>query len=190
MNINSRGITLNYRKDGDDFSGNQARATAKRFSLLKNFNDAENDYLYMDSITLEDKDRPQLTQVLMNPRDILATILLAFGVAISVGNLLGTYSKDVHVPLQLSSLFLGFRSGIASLLQVITGYKVSYLNRRGLVDDPNVKIYAGIYSLSVSWLGLRACEIYPSWLISFDTIFPWFATIIFVLAAVTPAVTL
>ena len=163
---------------------------AKLHTFPNSFDEVETDYLYMDSKTLNDNDRPQLWKELNNPRDILALLLLSVGFVISYCNFEGIYAKDIYTPLQVVSICLGFLSGIASLLQVITGYKISYLNRRGVADDPSVNIYAGLYSLSVSWLALRACEVCPSWLTMFDTTIPWLASFIFVMAAFTPAVTL
>lgn len=155
------------------------------------------DYLVVDSLHLPDDERPSLLTVLNNPRDILALILITVAAGVSVCNILGRYSS-IYSTLEFASVILGLLSGLAGLLQAATGYKINRptdssiggKRRRGLADDANVNIYAGIYTLTVSWLALRTSTFCPEWVISLDSFLPRLAIGVFLLAAMVPAVTL
>lgn len=153
-------------------------------------NECAEHFLVTDSLHLQAEDRPSVVQALQNPRDYLAISLLFVGSAMSICNILGKYDDEIYLPLESCAISLGILSGFAAFLQVMFGYKVSALNRRGLADDPKVNIYGGIYSLAVSWLALRASNVCPIWLSAFDWIIPQITTLIFFLSAVTPAMTL
>jgi hypothetical protein len=154
------------------------------------------DYLVFDSLHLADKDRPSLPDVLNNPRDILTLTLIAVAAAVSVCNIVGNYSSLYSI-LEMISVILGLLSGLAGLLQAATGYKINHPShfgsgkrRRGLADDANVNVYAGLYALTVSWLALRTISFCPSWLMSSDSFLPVIAIGVFVLAVLAPAITL
>jgi hypothetical protein len=155
---------------------------------------ATEDYLVFDSLHLPDSQRPSLLNSLNNPRDILALTLMSVATGISICNILGLYSS-IYSNLEKVSVILGFLSGLAGLLQAATGYKVnrpsgSCIRRRGLADDANVNIYAGVYALTVSWLALRTSSFCPEWLIALDFILPRVAMGVFFLAVMVPAITL
>ena len=148
-------------------------------------------YLVNDSLDLEN--RPSVWDTLNNPRDLLALSLVAVGSIVSVCNVFGIYSKNVYLPLEYASIGIGLASTFATLLQVMLGYNIVLeTNRRGLVNDLYVNIYAACYSLAVSWLALRASNItVPGIHIqSYDGILPWIMATIFLLSGVTPALTL
>lgn len=160
------------------------------------FPEGKKDYLVFDSLHLDDADRPSLLEVLSNPRDILALTLIAVAAGISVCNVLGNYST-IYLLLEKLSVLLGVLSGLAGLLQVATGYKISRPSdfndgrrRRGLADDSTVNMYASAYALTVSWLAFRASSFCPNWLISLDSILPLMAIGVFFLAVAVPVVTL
>jgi hypothetical protein len=91
---------------------------------------------------------------------------------------------------------LGFLSGFAGLWQAATGYQITRpwlegkQRRRGLSDDTCVNVYAGLYAVTVSWLSYRTGTFCPEWMVSLDGILPWMAMAVFVLAVLTPTVTL
>lgn len=163
------------------------------------------DYLVVDSLQLADEERPSLIETLNNPRDALALTLISVAACVSICNVLGNYSP-IYFDLERISIGLGFLSGIAGLLQAATGYQITrpwlmmesvngkqdqpQQRRRGLADDTNVNIYAGVYALTVSWLALRASNFCPERLLPLDGVIPWTAIAVFFLAVITPAVTL
>jgi len=151
----------------------------------------ENDYLVLDSLQLPDEDRPSLVEALKNPRDLLALLLIVpVAGSVSVCNLFGIYDTGLYTDLVVASVGLGFLSGLASLLQVVAGYKVTNHSRRFLANDSAVNGYAGLYALAVSWLALRASNICPEWLPSSDGVLPWACLGVFGLSAIVPAITI
>ena len=166
----------------------------KNFSL-KAKNDEisgfDSNYLVNDSLDLEN--RPTVWDTLNNPRDLLALGLVGVGLIVSVCNVFGIYSKNVYLPLEYVSIGIGLASTFATFLQIVTGYNVvPETDRRGLVNDLYLNIYAACYSLAVSWLALRTSNItVPGIHIqSYDGILPWIMATIFLLSGVTPALTL
>ena len=87
-----------------------------------------------DSKGLPDAHRPSVAEALSNPRDGLALVLLANGLAISALNLCGEYSEP-YLALEVSASSLGFLSGAAALAQLATGYMIRPHRRRGIADD-------------------------------------------------------
>lgn len=170
-------------------------AINRQISLGANKNDIialvdDGDYLVTDSVQVRDEDRPTLLETLNNPIDILALLLIVpIAGSVSICNLFGFYT-DVYTNLEIASVGLGIVSGLATFLQIATGYKITNHSRRLLVNDSNVNIYAGTYALATSWLALRASNACPGWLISMDVILPWVCIFVFLLAAVIPAITL
>lgn len=158
--------------------------------LSSTFESKENDYLVTDSLDLSDDERPSLWDTLGNPRDILAITLLIVGIMVSVSNVFGIYSKDVYLPLESISIVWGMMSGIASFIQVATGYNVKYSGRRGLAEDLYINRYSGFYAIAVSWLALRASDVCIEPITRLDVIVPWVSTLISALAGILPAVTL
>ena len=154
------------------------------------------DFLVTDSLHLPDDERPSLLETLQNPRDALAMMLLLVASGVAFCNIGGNYAPNVYSNLERASIVLGFLSGFAGFWQAATGYLISrpwidsLPRRRGLSDDTNVNIYAGLYALTVSWLSLRTSTFCPHWLIPLDGLLPWMAIAVFVLAVLTPAVTL
>ena len=57
---------------------------------------------------------------------------------------------------------------MAAVLQLATDYNISPNQRRGIIDDATVNLFAGGYSLAVSWLALRASTACPPGLSDYD----------------------
>ena len=148
-----------------------------------------NDYLITDSTFLPSSSRPSLLQALSDPRDILATITVAIGVAISFFNVKGNYDLE-YEHLEIVAISLGFLSSFAYIVQIVTGYRISPNIRRGVVDEATVNLYAAAYTACVSWLALRTCDLCPSWLYSLDGVLPLLSVIVFLLSVVAPYFTL
>jgi len=152
---------------------------------------ANNNYLVTDSLDLSDDERPGLWETVRNPRDGLALVLTVVGLAVSACNAQGIYNAQIYQPLQMTSIGLGFLSGVATFGQVAWGYRVDVTsNRRWLANDAYVNIYAGIYAMTVSWLAWRASVFCPPALQELDSLVPWLAATAFVLSALVPAITL
>jgi hypothetical protein len=157
------------------------------------------DYLVIDSLHVLDEDRPSLIETLKNPRDGLALLLLVpIAGTVSLCNIFGIYTEQLYTNLEIASIELGLLSGFVTFLQIATGYKIRKYSldidgtncRRGLAEDSNVNLYAGTYSITVSWLALRESNACPNWLESMDYVLPWISLSVFFLAALIPAITL
>jgi hypothetical protein len=160
------------------------------------------DYLVTDSYDLLPSERPSLLEAMSNPRDILATILSIVGTIISCLNILGQYDDSgttstitttsfLHYQqYQQLAIGLGFVSSIASILQIVTNYKISYNIRRGIVDDAAVNLYAALYTLAVSWLALRTSSFCPSFFYQMDTICAFGSITVFLYSFFSPLITL
>ncbi len=118
------------------------------------------DYLITDSIDLPDEERPTLLEALSNPREVLASTVIAIGTAISFFNIVGIYD-ETYLFLESCAISLGLLSSIAHLLQIKSGYFISQNIRRGIVDDAAINLYAAVYSAAVCWLALRTSQICP-----------------------------
>ena len=153
--------------------------------------DVSPDYLITDSLDLEDDKRPTLVEALTNPRDILATIIVALGTIISIFNILGKYDST-YLLLETSAIILGFVSSAAYLVQIKTGYLISMNVRRGIVDDAAVNFYAALYTGAVSWLALRTSQFCPEVLTlrAYDEFFSFCSIGIFLYSLVAPILTL
>ncbi len=147
------------------------------------------DYLITDSAYLQSSSRPSLLKALANPRDLAALPTILVGFAISILNIKGIYNEQ-YQQLEIIAISLGFLSTFAYIIQLATGFNISKNIRRGVVDDATVTIYAAAYTGAVSWLALRTCNLCPSWLYLFDSLFPFMSVLVFVLSLVTPALTL
>ena len=147
------------------------------------------DYLVTDSKGLPDAHRPSVAEALSNPRDGLALVLLANGLAISALNLCGEYSEP-YLALEVSASSLGFLSGAAALAQLATGYMIRPHRRRGIADDGLVTLYGGLYSLAVSWLALRASDACPPLLWPLDPLLSAAAVATFLFGIAAPLATL
>ena len=123
------------------------------------------DYLITDSADLED--RPPLVSALANPRDALAMALLAVGGRISLANVVGAYDST-YVDAERWAVALGAASAAAAVAQLVSKYDISPNRRRGIIDDATVTLFAGGYSLAVSWLALRASTACPPGLPDYD----------------------
>ena len=123
------------------------------------------DYLITDSADLSN--RPPLTEALTNPRDALAVTLLLVGGRISLANVVGAYDST-YVDAERWAVALGAASAVAAVLQLATDYNISPNQRRGIIDDATVTLFAGGYSLAVSWLALRASTACPPGLATYD----------------------
>ena len=123
------------------------------------------DYLITDSADLEN--RPPVTEALANPRDGLALALLLVGGRISLANVVGAYDAT-YVDAERWAVVLGAASAVAAVLQLATDYNISPNRRRGIIDDATVNLFAGAYSLAVSWLALRASTACPPGLPDYD----------------------
>ena len=123
------------------------------------------DYLITDSADLSN--RPPVTEALANPRDALAVALLAVGGRISLANVVGAYDTS-YVDAERWAVGLGAASAVAAVAQLATDYSISPNQRRGIIDDATVTLFAGGYSLAVSWLALRASTACPPGLATYD----------------------
>ena len=178
-----------YRAKSRIFTG--LKGTLADESLFEKVDD--NDYLVLDSLHVPDEDRPSLIDVLQNPRDALALLLLVpFGLSVSFCNIFGIYN-DLYDTLVEVSAWIGILSGLAAFLQIATSYKITNHSRRLLVNDAAVNGYAGFYALAVSWLALRTGNHCPAWLAdanALSLVLPWVCLGIFLLSAIVPAITL
>lgn len=148
------------------------------------------DFGITDSLSVPDDARPTLTQTLLNPRDMLAIILLVVGgCSVAYQNILGIYGSSYEMA-QRISIGLGCLNVIAAIVQLQTSYLISRRPRMGLIDDAALTLYAGLYSGAATWLALRTSSFCPTWLTSFDYILPWFATGVFAYCLAAPVVTL
>ena len=146
------------------------------------------DYLVTDSLDVLDADRPSLAAAVANPRDGLAMALLAVGLGVSGMNVAGNYGER-YVALEQLAVALGVLSGAAAILQLATGYMITDSRRRGIADDGLVTLYGGLYSLSVSWLALRASDT-RSGLWEFDSLLSAAAVGCFLFGIAAPLATL
>ena len=135
-----------------------------RLAALRAAPDAP-DYLITDSADLEK--RPPLVSALANPRDALAVTLLLVGGRISLANVVGAYDA-AYVDAERWAVALGAASAAAAVAQLATDYNISPNRRRGIIDDATVTLFAGGYSLAVSWLALRASTACPPGLPDYD----------------------
>ena len=147
------------------------------------------DYLVTDSDGLEE--RPNVLDVLINPRDVLALSLLGFGALISWRNIAGNYDGS-YVTLEQWAVLLGAANAVAAGAQVVTGYNIRRHDRRGIVDDTRVNLMGGAYSLAASWLALRASRGRPGWLTipAVDHVMAPLAILVFVYSLAAPVATL
>ena len=147
------------------------------------------DFAITDSTNLPDDLRPSPLEAISNPRDLLAVLLLSCGVVVSYFNITGQYG-DAYQRWEQLSVLLGFASFGAALIQLRTGYEISPRPRRGVIDDSCMNLYAGLYSLFVSWLALRASTFCPPWLERMDGVVPWLASLVFAFSLGAPIITL
>lgn len=147
------------------------------------------DFAITDSTNLSDDLRPSPLEAISNPRDLLTVLLLSCGVVVSYFNITGQYG-DAYQRWEEISVLLGFASFGAALIQLRTGYQISPRPRRGVIDDSCMNLYAGLYSLCVSWLGLRASTFCPPWLERMDGVVPWLASLVFAFSLAAPIITL
>lgn len=147
-------------------------------------------YDVTDSLHLDPSDRPSLISAASNPRDALALSLLLSGSILAALNVAGSYG-DIYTNCEAASAALGVASSLAALWQVRTGYCVSSVPRRGVIDDAVLNVFAGSYTAAATWLAVRESEACPEWLPGWDgTAVPWMAAAVFVFSIVAPALTL
>ena len=103
-------------------------------------------------------------------------------------NVAGNYGER-YVALEQLAVALGVLSGAAAILQLATGYMITDSRRRGIADDGLVTLYGGLYSLSVSWLALRASDT-RSGLWEFDSLLSAAAVGCFLFGIAAPLATL
>ena len=194
MNIKEEKKKGKEGKEEDMGSLNSNDCDGNGGSITYEFQDCgcdECNYLITDSIHLTADQRPSLQDaIILNPREFLPNTLLAVGLLVSFFNIQGGYDNHMYLDVERYAVVLGFLCGLMSVSQAITGYEMQKERRLGIADDRTVTLYAGFYSLAVSWLAVRTSKVCPSWLLSFDKQLSISAIIVLTFGVVMPVLTI
>ena len=151
------------------------------------------DYLIFDSDGLTE--RPPTFEYLTSTRVLPRVMLTLAGVVVAGCNIVGYYGDAFLWGVWVATV-LGVVNGVLDLVDSSPPYSTTSLDtvssnvRSGAIDDAFVHFYSGVYTISASWLTLRASPACPEWMTLFDPLLGSAATVAFLLSLAAPVLTL